>query len=175
MMRIMDTTAQRLDALMDRRRLDLGHKWKAIAENAGVTYQTLGQLRKGKPVAPVTVARVERALQWDSGSIRAILDGGEPTPMETAGGAEPLTEPVLAWDGELVGVEPLLEDEELRWRDGRGRLFQYRVRGFEHEATMDLGTAPEEAILVLRRQMLQRIHRVTGLMMDRPQKAPDGS
>lgn len=91
-----------------------------------------------------------------------------------SGGADPLTAPEGQWDGELIQKVPLEGDEELRWRDRTegGRLFQYRSGGFEHTATLDTGTPPEEAVLLLRAQLAKRIHRMSGVLMDRPQKSP---
>ncbi|MFI6594895.1 hypothetical protein ACIBHX_01535 [Nonomuraea sp. NPDC050536] len=35
--------------------------------------------------SPRTIANLERALEWQKGSVQAILDGKEPTPAESAG------------------------------------------------------------------------------------------
>lgn len=88
-------------------------------------------------------------------------------------GAAPLSAPAQEWDGGLIGTAPLENDEELRWRDRPegGRVFQYRAGGFEHEAVMD-PVPPEEAVLLLRAQLAKRIHRMSGVLMDRPQKSP---
>lgn len=77
----MNTHARRLDALMDTRRLELGLRWKGVVERAGITHQTLLQLRKGQPVADLTIARVEQALEWAPGSIAQIAEGGDPIPL----------------------------------------------------------------------------------------------
>lgn len=34
-----------------------------------------------------TIAALERALEWEHGSVEALLSGGEPTPIDTAGEA----------------------------------------------------------------------------------------
>ena len=145
-----------------------GTRWRQIVKGTGTAEGVRVSVRGGE----ATVAKM------------AILVGVTSEEMESVGrldvarkiaDADPLAAPAKVWDGKLVGVPPLQDDEELRWRDGKGRLFQYRVAGFEHEATMKAETPPEEAILALRSQMAQRIHQVTGLMMGRPQKAPNGS
>lgn len=170
MMRIMDKTAERLDALMDRRRLDLGHNWKAIIDDAGVSYQTLSQLRKGRPVADVTVARVEQALRWAPGSIQDILDGGNPTP---AAPPEPTVEsqdpPRPQWDGEIIGPdEPLYDGEELRWRDeAKARIFQLSVRGLTFEAGLAPGSDPAGVIDDLRRTLADRVADVSSDLLRR--------
>lgn len=46
-----------------------------------------------------TITKLERGLEWESGSIRAILAGGEPTPLEAARPsaiAQPEREPTVA-------------------------------------------------------------------------------
>ncbi|MFE1170408.1 hypothetical protein [Nocardiopsis sp. NPDC058789] len=164
----MDTTAERLDALMDRRRLDLGHNWKAIIDDAGVSYQTLGQLRKGRPVADVTVARVEQALRWQPGSIRAILEGGNPTPAP-APAVEPQGPSRAKWDGEIIGPdEPLYDGEELRWRDeAKARIFQLSVRGLTFEAGLAPGSDPADVIDDLRRTLADRVADVSSDLLRR--------
>lgn len=83
----------RLSDLMQRRRLHLGMKtWRALALEAGVAYETLRALRAGENVTPGTTHALERALEWQAGSIDAILDGGHPTPLE----ADPVRQAVAA-------------------------------------------------------------------------------
>lgn len=80
----METRAQRLNELLDKRRLSLGLRWKDIANRAGVSHHTILQLRKGEPVADLTTAGVERALQWEPGSIARILQDKPPVPKGEA-------------------------------------------------------------------------------------------
>lgn len=74
---------KRLDEAMTRRRLDLGMKtWRDLAQAAGIAYETLRALRKAEGgTAEGTVHGVERALQWQVGSIERILKGGSPLPI----------------------------------------------------------------------------------------------
>lgn len=62
-----------------------------------------------------TLTKLERALEWESGSVRAILAGGEPTPTghqpPPAGESEPKPEPTLP--------EALAQIAELRARVAR--------------------------------------------------------
>lgn len=140
-----------------------GTRWRQIVKGEGRIEGSRVAVRGGG----ATVAKM------------AILVGVTAEEMEQAGrpdvareivDAAPLAAPADRWDGELgLGEGPLMEDEELRWRDGRGRLFEYRVAGFVHEATLPPTTSPEDAVLVLRSQLAQRVHQVTGMMMGRPQ------
>jgi hypothetical protein len=77
-----DRTVQteRLDTAMDRRRRQLRLRWKQVADRAGMTYSNLHRIRTGQ-ITLTDFARdgVEDALQWEHGSVAAILDGAEPT------------------------------------------------------------------------------------------------
>ena len=176
MMRIMETTAQRLDALMNHRRLKLGMRWKGIAEKADTTYQTLSQLRKGKPVSDLTIANVEKALSWSPGSIRSILGGGDPVVLDPDAGADPLTASAVEWwDTELTGPSDLLhEDEVLRWRDEKGvREFEFRLEGITERIGAPPGTPPEEVVPKLRTELARTVARVSGLLPGRRQAATE--
>lgn len=85
-----------LDTAINRRRIQLGLPWKELAARAGVTQQTLLQLRRGERVAELTEGGVEDALQWQRGSIQKIRDGLAATsgsgdsPSTPPGGALPV-------------------------------------------------------------------------------------
>lgn len=71
---------KRLDEAMRRRRLEIGMKtWRDLALAAGVSYETLRALRngEGKP-ADSTVHGIERALQWQPGSVQRVLEDKDP-------------------------------------------------------------------------------------------------
>jgi ABC-type nitrate/sulfonate/bicarbonate transport system substrate-binding protein len=70
---------QRLNDLMDARRLELGIPWREVATRAGISYEALRALRAGPGgTADLTARKIDAALGWAPGSVRAILDGGEP-------------------------------------------------------------------------------------------------
>jgi len=74
---------KRLDEAMRRRRLELGMKtWRDLALAGGISYETLRALRngEGKP-ADATVHGLERALQWQPGSVQRVLDDKDPLPV----------------------------------------------------------------------------------------------
>lgn len=73
---------QRLNDLMKVRRLDLGLKnWRDLSNLAGISYETLRALRTGSNPSEHTERALEDALQWRHGSIRAVLEGGTPSPV----------------------------------------------------------------------------------------------
>lgn len=148
-------------------------RWRQIANGYQVVSKGTYIPVEGPPDTVAAMARVAGIAPDELDAVGREDAAAALRDMQPETDASPSVASV--WDGVLVGEGPLREDEELRWRDGRGRLFQYRVGGFEHEATMEPGTTPEEAILILRGQMARRIHQVTGLMMNRPQKAPNGA
>src|SRR5215218_857485 len=53
-------------------------------KKGGVTRLTWYALEQGRPGRGTTYAGVEDALEWERGSIAAILEGGEPTVREEA-------------------------------------------------------------------------------------------
>lgn len=73
-----DKAEQRLEQAMNERRLDLGMRWNEVARRAGVSTETLFRFRKGLRTEETTHA-VERALQWQRGSVDIILAGGQPS------------------------------------------------------------------------------------------------
>lgn len=72
-----------LDAAMDARRVDLRMTWREVAETAELSLAGLSAIRRGeRQPSTLTVRRIEDALQWEHGSIQAVLDGGDPTPVQ---------------------------------------------------------------------------------------------
>lgn len=109
----MSTRHHRLNELMQARRLELGMKtWRALATEAGISYETLRALRSGENITSGSAHSLEGALQWEPGSIDLILDGGDPTPRgETASPREKLRREVSALEAEL---EALLAERQGR-------------------------------------------------------------
>ncbi|MCA1570808.1 MAG: helix-turn-helix transcriptional regulator [Chloroflexi bacterium] len=70
---------ERLADLMEERRVELGLRWVDVAEAAGITAETLRQVRSGHAdIRPLTARAIEQGLRWKLGSIKAVLAGGEP-------------------------------------------------------------------------------------------------
>lgn len=101
----MPSPHEALDRAMDTRRLDLDLNWNDVAAAARISVATLRAIRSGanRP-APLTKRRLEAALRWSSGSIDALLAGGEPTPVESARNRQ------SAQDRELSEIRRLAED-----------------------------------------------------------------
>lgn len=71
---------ERLGRHVRTRRRELGLGIKDAAARAGVSRMTWDGLENAtRATRDRNYARIEHALQWVSGSIEAILDGGEPT------------------------------------------------------------------------------------------------
>ncbi|MBB6173704.1 transcriptional regulator with XRE-family HTH domain [Nocardiopsis mwathae] len=90
-----------LDQAMDDRRLELGLRWKDVAVRAGTSEQALRDIRRGRSFPrDLTIRRLEETLGWAPGSVRAVLDGGEPevaaAQVDHSGSSVP-TEEGLSW------------------------------------------------------------------------------
>jgi hypothetical protein len=79
---------QRLADRILTRRIELGYaKRPALAEASGrISLRTLSSLETASRTNydRNTIAALEHALQWAPGSVTAIIDGGEPTPLTAA-------------------------------------------------------------------------------------------
>jgi hypothetical protein len=72
---------QRLARLMDERRRELRLRWQDVAEAGGISLKTLHNVRVGGDgIAPLTERGIETGLRWETGSIGAVLAGGDPVP-----------------------------------------------------------------------------------------------
>lgn len=61
-----------LYAAMDQTRLELGLSWMELAAKAGVAYETLRQVRRGKPTTVLTERAIARALGWHVQRLRDL-------------------------------------------------------------------------------------------------------
>lgn len=86
---------RRAETIMDERRQQLDMMWKDVAEAAKLSAQSLLDFRQGKTnPRQLTKRRIDAALGWEAGSLQAVLDGGDPTPLpEEQGTAEPAKPP----------------------------------------------------------------------------------
>lgn len=74
---------RRLAELMDDRRIELDLAWEEVARRAGMTGMTLRRIRNGEGSLPRrTAAKIDRALEWQPGSVEGILTGGDPSPIQ---------------------------------------------------------------------------------------------
>jgi len=91
-MDITPASRTQLNKLMEARRLDLGITWRDLARSAGVSYEALRGLRRGPGgIAELTARRLDKALQWEPGSIAAVISGDQhdPVPLTAEAGALP--------------------------------------------------------------------------------------
>lgn len=79
----------RLDADMERRRLELNLEWRDVADRSGLSYETLRALRRTGRASALSKARAESALGWKAGSIDLVLGGGQAIVMELTELPEP--------------------------------------------------------------------------------------
>jgi hypothetical protein len=101
------TPLERLGQAVELRIAELGLEYVRVAGAAGTSAETLSKIRKGTKASAATYRRLERALLWASGSVDAILAGGEPTPIVTdSDGAPP---EVLEEDPQTAAVMTILE------------------------------------------------------------------
>lgn len=80
---------QRLAELLTARRVELNDAWRTrqqFCRDTGAEYRIVHDLENAKRTnySGSTLALIERAYRWQPGSIRAVLDGGDPTPVEPA-------------------------------------------------------------------------------------------
>ena len=90
---------RRLSDLMEQRRLELGLRWKQVAEAGGISYESIRAIRSGTAdMRSLTRHGIETGLRWEAGSVERILAGGDPAPL-----AEPA--PVIPPDSSGVYAE----------------------------------------------------------------------
>lgn len=93
----------RLAALMEERRLELGLRWKQVADAGDISYEVVRAVRNGSSeIRPLSKRGIEVGLRWAPGSVQRILDGGEPEPLSG------LTRPDMDDDGIAVRA-PILD------------------------------------------------------------------
>lgn len=104
---------ERTAALIQERRGHLGLSQKRLAELAGVSARSIQNLESGKnwPLAKNRPA-IERALQWEPGSLDAIRNGGEPTELQQPPETPPVVKQPLPQPGAGSGVDDLGELRE---------------------------------------------------------------
>lgn len=108
-----------LGQLIVARRLQLGFKTRiAFAEALGISPRTLGDLETGRKdrYEASTFAKVENVLQWRTGSIQRILNGGDPQIHHTVTVSENLhlSDTPTAVVTRAVTQEEIERDEALR-------------------------------------------------------------
>jgi len=67
-----------------RLQLEMAQTQVEAAGGPSVSFVSKVESRKPVPYDGISVVRLERALQWEPGSVAAILDGGHPTPINAS-------------------------------------------------------------------------------------------
>lgn len=117
----------RLGEAIQSRRVELGLRQEDLADTAGVSPNTIGNLESGKRGRLLTLPKIARALGWTPESCRLILDGeapivedveDEPANGDTFRLERPAGMTTEAW--ELLKQDLVADVERyLRWSRGR--------------------------------------------------------
>lgn len=101
---------------MNERRQALGMTWAVVARDADITVETLRAIRRGKnDPSDLTKRGLDRALQWQPGSMQNVLNGGSPHPIgEHAAAREDAGEPDDADTAITPQLRALLEQAQQR-------------------------------------------------------------
>lgn len=89
---------EQLAAAVKERRIALGLTQTQVAELGGLSVELLRMVennRTGQRLSAPKARGLERALRWESGSIAAVIAGGEPTPAATPPVAPPAAGPPM--------------------------------------------------------------------------------
>jgi hypothetical protein len=80
----------RLAALMEDRRLELGLTWKEVADAGELSYEVIRAVRNGSStIRQLTKRGITKALLWTPDSVDRILDGRDPMASPGSPGYEP--------------------------------------------------------------------------------------
>jgi hypothetical protein len=87
-----------------------------LATASGISYRILGDIETGRRdnFDRVTLAKLERALQWAPGSAVTIANGGTASPAARVTGQAAITAPTFAATGTLTAGDNLADDPVMR-------------------------------------------------------------
>ena len=170
--------SERLAAYVEARAAELGMTWQDIRAAGGPGVRTLNDLRHGRwlSVKPATLRKLDVALHLEQGSSQALLDGGEPVPLQRPADWRPEAQAAGYTVGEIIAADEFRLDILRRFRalDGTppGRLgellFPNDVRS---AAAWDAGWAAsgedpagraEQVALIVALQQVRRAGAVRG-------------
>lgn len=171
----MDTQAwQRLAVMLAERRASLRPEWQertAFAADTGLSYRSISDLEgvRRDNYRASWLAMVESAYEWEPGSIREVLAGGDPTPKEAGTARDLVAGSPTEWEGTLTGPSgPLEEGEVLMWRtDERGTA--YRLYLPEERISVEHvfpASEPREQVIEDLRELMEP-HRVQVQQLER--------
>lgn len=87
------------------RRRDLRLSKEEAARRGGMSVKTWTSVEEGRAVRDTTYVGIEDALEWERGSVGAVLDGSDPTPLEPVQDEEPIEVEYAARVLELVRAQ----------------------------------------------------------------------
>ncbi|ASU83530.1 XRE family transcriptional regulator [Nocardiopsis gilva YIM 90087] len=92
----------RLASMLKARRVQVGYKsLAALSRETGVNYKTLQRAERGAPhpFTQGTLYEIDRAYQYEAGSIQRILDGGDPSPAQSSADEQASRDPDASLSG----------------------------------------------------------------------------
>lgn len=124
---VVGESRSRLSRMIEERRLELELSQEALAVAAGVSLSSVGRLERDRPVSKRIERQVERALQWEKGSIAAIRNDGEPSVIERPSASQTTDE--------VQEPDPADYPDEMEYLNA---VYWYlrRGRNMSHEAVM---------------------------------------
>lgn len=87
------------------RRRDLRLSKEEAARRGGMSVKTWTNVEEARPVRDTTYVGIEDALEWERGSVSAVLDGSDPTPLPPVEVREPIEVEYAARVLELVRAQ----------------------------------------------------------------------
>jgi hypothetical protein len=126
---------ERLGEYVVARRMERGFKTRSdLASAAQVSSRLLGDIEKGRRgnFDPTTIASLESALGWETGSVRRIVEGGEPKLR--------LATPVTAPGGHPDEIELIYRSQSMTARqklDAIRMVLQLRAQAEHEDASAD--------------------------------------
>lgn len=112
----LDRNRERLNQFMEERRAELGLTWEEVAARSHLAKATIGAIRAGQPtIRTLTQRALEQGLDWAPGSIRAVLQGGQPAPAGQRQLAPPPTsyaDMVDSLIGEILGATDVTDERK---------------------------------------------------------------
>ena len=131
--RMAQLNRERLASFVIARRMEIGIRdRRALQRISGLSDRTIGTLERGGTVNAATLGAIENALNWEPGSAKRILEGGEPVVKGQQAAPEPVPKRVFSdprdqrlWDSiaDVVVTGDPAEDEKIK----KGWVVQVRA------------------------------------------------
>jgi hypothetical protein len=120
---------ERLKTAIENRAVELRLKLNKVAQRADMSAANFLRIRTGEvALTPLAAAAIEDALEWENGSIQAILDGRDPTPRRRTDGIPPMPSG--------IGIDP---KEWAKWSPEDRELVLLAIRHAQQRAHQSTG------------------------------------